>query len=288
MATKKGMTNNLITISPDLAKKWLAMNHPNNRGVVISRVRQYADDMQNGRWRITHQGIAFDEKGRLVDGQHRLLAVIQADTSVNMYVASGLDEASIFAIDGGRSRNLPNILEITGALPKNVAARYLVSRATIVHRILHNDIRGAQLNKAQFDALWDVYGDDMLWADEHIKGSYGSGVLDRKIRSAPVVGAIIIAHKVMPEKVAAFSEQLLSGLGTDKDDPPISLRRHLDAIASMKVAGMSAPYATLRSIYAALHNKKIGVYRTSMLTRESPEFRTMLEYFGVIAPEKKS
>lgn len=288
MATKKGLNNALVSITPDMAKKWLAVNHQNNRAVIISRVRQYADDMTAKRWRITHQGIAFDEQGRLVDGQHRLLAIVQANIPVNMYVATGLDEGSIFAIDGGRSRNLSNVLEITGALPKNVAARYVVARATIIHRLLYNDIRGAQINKTQFDAIWSKYGDDLTWADAHIKGSYGAGVLDRKIRSAPVVGAIVVAHKVMPKQVEEFSDQLLSGLGVDKDDPAISLRRHLDAIQSIKVAGMSAPYVTLRSIYAAIHNKKIGIYKTSLLTRESPEFRSMLEYFGVITPEKKS
>jgi len=36
--------------------------------------RGFAEAMRRGEWMVTHQGIAFDTQGVLVDGQHRLAA----------------------------------------------------------------------------------------------------------------------------------------------------------------------------------------------------------------------
>ena len=61
-------------VTPELAEEWLKNRAPNRklRGTVVD---SYASDMSAGRWRLTHQGIAFDEAGRISDGQHRLAAI---------------------------------------------------------------------------------------------------------------------------------------------------------------------------------------------------------------------
>jgi hypothetical protein len=47
-------------------------------------VRDFAEAMRRGDWRLTHQGIAFDASGALVDGQHRLAAIVEADVPVEI------------------------------------------------------------------------------------------------------------------------------------------------------------------------------------------------------------
>jgi hypothetical protein len=61
----------IVVVTPELASKWLARNKKNRR-VYQGRVALYASQMASGEWHLTHQGIAFDELGNLVDGQHRL------------------------------------------------------------------------------------------------------------------------------------------------------------------------------------------------------------------------
>jgi hypothetical protein len=64
-------------ISPDKAVEMLAANTA-NRPLARSTVQAFAEAMRRGDWLVTHQGIAFDTTGALVDGQHRLAAVIEA------------------------------------------------------------------------------------------------------------------------------------------------------------------------------------------------------------------
>ena len=41
-------------------------------------VERLTDTLRDGEFRTTHQGIAFDERGQLVDGQNRLSAIVEA------------------------------------------------------------------------------------------------------------------------------------------------------------------------------------------------------------------
>jgi len=65
------------SISPTRAKEILLANN-GNRLISWGWVRKLAGMMTRGEWLLTHQGIAFDVYGVLIDGQHRLEAIIIA------------------------------------------------------------------------------------------------------------------------------------------------------------------------------------------------------------------
>ena len=71
----------IMDVTPELACRWLEAN-TQNRVVNPAHVDRLVRDMKAGRWYLTHQGIAFDTHGLLVDGQHRLWAILEADVPV--------------------------------------------------------------------------------------------------------------------------------------------------------------------------------------------------------------
>ena len=75
-------------VTPELAAEWLKHNR-RNRKVKDTTVEAYAMDMRNGAWQTTHQGVAFDLAGNLIDGQHRLRGIVQARRPVLMVVSHG-------------------------------------------------------------------------------------------------------------------------------------------------------------------------------------------------------
>ena len=91
-------------VSPELAKQYLLCNEQNRR-IREGWVNYLAFCMRNQEWKLTHQGIAFSDNGRLLDGQHRLLAVIKSKTPARMMVSSGWDESVFSAIDNGMHRS---------------------------------------------------------------------------------------------------------------------------------------------------------------------------------------
>lgn len=112
-------------ITPEKAREYLSKIDPTikNRPINKRYVDLYARDMKAGKWRVTHQGIAFDKDGYLRDGQHRLTAIIKADMPVTMMVSRGLYENSFIGMDSGLKRNARDVLALSGNYAENTAIR---------------------------------------------------------------------------------------------------------------------------------------------------------------------
>lgn len=103
----------MIHMTPQLAAQMLAKNY-NNRALRKTTVRAYADDMEAGEWRSTHQPIAVNASGNLVDGQHRLNAVIAAQWEGPMMLATYEtdEEALKLPVDRGIKRKAYDVLQM--------------------------------------------------------------------------------------------------------------------------------------------------------------------------------
>ena len=107
-----------IEVTPAMAADWLKNNF-GNRPIKEDVVIAYARDMVNGVWVATHQGLAFDVDDRLIDGQHRLKAVIMANKTVRMKVSfnlpakiNGSEMTTMDCVDRGRTRSVADQLTI--------------------------------------------------------------------------------------------------------------------------------------------------------------------------------
>jgi hypothetical protein len=103
-------------------------NYLNNRAMCEHRIVQYCADIENKRWIQTHQGIAFDVNGKLVDGQHRLAAIALTGMSQWMLVTTGLPVEARYVIDQAKPRSVADCMRIKGK-NKDKGIRQLVSIA---------------------------------------------------------------------------------------------------------------------------------------------------------------
>lgn len=104
----------VIRVTPEMAQELLKNNHPNNRRPKWGKIQQYANDMASGLWKLTHQGIAIDKDGWLVDGQNRLQAVLDSGKSVPMLVVTGVQTRSMVATDCNATRSAPDAARVAG------------------------------------------------------------------------------------------------------------------------------------------------------------------------------
>ena len=107
--------NNAYTVyvSPEMAKQWLndvnTFNRPINQAVVDMYVRQ----IKSGLWRRTHQGVAFDTRGILIDGQHRLMAIVNANETVSVLIFINEPTENYEFIDCGCNRSNIDIIRMS-------------------------------------------------------------------------------------------------------------------------------------------------------------------------------
>lgn len=117
------------TITPEIAREMLKCN-TRNLPVRQTHVDYLASEMSAGRWQLTHQGIAFDGDV-LVDGQHRLLAVVQSGATVEMWVFGDVPLEVQAMVDKGRIRSVADELShfdgVEHAKAKAAACRAVLS-----------------------------------------------------------------------------------------------------------------------------------------------------------------
>lgn len=150
-----------MLITPELASA-LLLHNKNNRNLRPMLVRQYAEDMRQGNFHMTHQGIAFYENGDLADGQHRLHAIVESGVSVWLQVTIG--EKVTGHIDIGAKRTELDALRIC-----NPAMSWANSRAVAMVNILKSVFPGTGIvtltdkqaylaaNRTAFEFALDTY-----------------------------------------------------------------------------------------------------------------------------------
>lgn len=111
-----------VFVSPDFAKSLLAKNNQNRRHTTAI-VSRYAAAMSEGRWKEnTAESIKISKSGQILDGQHRLMAVVKSGIGVNFHVATGLDDDIFDVIDTGKKRTGGDTLSVLGVKDYNVIA----------------------------------------------------------------------------------------------------------------------------------------------------------------------
>jgi hypothetical protein len=101
-------------ITPEKARQYLERNHC-NRNVSPHHMQKMSRAMSAGMFFHTHQGIAFDTNGNLIDGQHRLAAIIDSDTTQTMQVTRNIPVASRAMVDNqSRPRSAHDSLIMEG------------------------------------------------------------------------------------------------------------------------------------------------------------------------------
>ena len=98
-------TFNIEQITPDFAEYVLETKNSKNRSMRPANLRRLVTAIDNGEWIITNQGLAFDKDGNLLDGQHRLLAIVKTGKTLPIMVARNMDPKIFNCVDTGAARN---------------------------------------------------------------------------------------------------------------------------------------------------------------------------------------
>lgn len=148
MSDQMELSIEVMDVTPSQAQQWLSHNQE-NRYLSPIGVKRYAEQMRRGQWQLTHQGIAIDSEGNLLDGQHRLAAIVESGCTIKMMVTQNVPRETFMYVDNGKKRAaaqlLPKHLGNVSSLAS--AARYLLvveGRAGVM----------TQTNNVMYDCYW--------------------------------------------------------------------------------------------------------------------------------------
>lgn len=100
-------------LTPEIASALLATN-VRNRKVRPSHVAKLAREIDLDRWAFNGATIVIDTDGHLLDGQHRCMAVVEADKPVYTVFVKGVDPLAFATVDKGCARTAGDTLRLHG------------------------------------------------------------------------------------------------------------------------------------------------------------------------------
>lgn len=221
------MRSETRTITPDEAADLLTKND-SNRPLSKSVAHGFAEAIKRGEWKLTHQGIALDKKGNLVDGQHRLAAIVEAETPIETLVFTQVDSDTFDVLDVGRKRSAADALAIAGE--KNT-------------HLLASMLRIVWLYNTRPDSSWSGGNAgvttpqllETLEAHPKIRDYVSVGldvsVATGTIKSAAASASYLVSKAGSKKKLEPWFEGLIEGAGLTKNDARLKYRNHMLTLA---------------------------------------------------------
>lgn len=206
-------------IAPAMAKM-LLRNNTMNRPLSPTLVQYYAADMRADKWLVTGDTIKVASDGTVLDGQHRLAAIIEAGKPVDMLVAYHVSKEVMPVIDVGKSRTVSQQLAIRGV--ENATKVAAVAKAAYIG--VHGGLQNLNTpehfpTKQQLHAfLVDHPEIHLIVKDLHMC----------KLLPTSISGALylLFMQKSHPDTEHFFAA-LMRGENLTRDDPILVLRQRL-------------------------------------------------------------
>lgn len=217
----------LVTVNQ--AQAWLA-HKVKNRPVYTSVVNEYKRHMMSGNWTDkTAEPIKIAKSGKLLDGQHRLTALIQSGLkSLWLPVARDLEEDVFDVLDSGKRRNGTDLLAIEEYKhPSKVAKLVRFIEAYRAGRY-DSDARGHGLHLTAREILQLADVNKRKYEKLAAQGATWQTKSGKLLPEAIFAGMYYFIEKVSDKDYAwDFFESLATSLNIQKGDPVAVLRRTL-------------------------------------------------------------
>ncbi len=218
------ITTILETITPKKAEEYLAHNL-RNRPLRKHWVETLANAITDGRWHITHQGVAINCNGELIDGQHRLAAIALAGIAVKIYVTRGLPLEAMYGIDQGKTRSAK---DCAGVLDLGFEFGHM---EVAIARMIMQSMTASECS-TRFRATNEQIIGFIAAHQENV--SFASGLALGDFNNAPVRAVMARAsYTADRDRIREFAEVLRSGMPKgNADSAAVTFRNFYNRLTS--------------------------------------------------------
>ncbi len=206
--------NLALDLTPPLAAAWLSEFNTHNRKLVDAHVERLAREMKADRWRLTHQGIAFSTNRVLLDGQHRLWAVVLSEATVPMRVFFNEPAEALGCVDAIRARTNDELISLAAGMGPVTKGELATLRAMIIGLNAYDRMTAGE--EAQ---LLAKYRPAVDFAHEILPTARYRG-----IATAVTRGVLARAsYSASRERLRHFGDVLQTGIASSEQDQPVTL-----------------------------------------------------------------
>lgn len=224
-APPEGIVAQVTHVTPEMATALLAVNK-RNRPIRKARVERYAREMASGHWQLNGETIIVSNEGNLLNGQHRLEAVVKAGVPVWMMVTRGVPEKAFSTMDAGLTRTAGDVLGMKGILNFNQVAA--------VARVCLNYKDGVSIStprtNLEIEEAVSLHPEIETYVSTHNR-------LYNLAHTSTVIALCFIATRFgdeTPNSVDDFVRGVSSGVNLDEFDARLTYRNKIIAMTADK------------------------------------------------------
>lgn len=223
-----------VDVTPQMATKWLEGN-VHNRPIRDGVVLRYANSMRCGLWRKTPEPIMFDTKDYLINGQHRLWAVIESGRTIPFFICYGVDPSVMLVLDQGTARSAHENVNL--CMPLDQAK--VTSDDMAVLRSLVSGKNRLQVPVEFAFKLWPDYEEAIRFSKEAFGGRV-SNPATTLLRSIVARASYTKAR----ERLKRFCQVILTGV-SDRSSEGAAIRLRDLLIGEWRNCAVRPSYATV-------------------------------------------
>lgn len=228
------ITIETLEVGPALAKEMLDANEV-NRNVSRDRVERHKRAMLDGKWAFIGDPVRQSVDGELLDGQHRLTAIVESGVTVTLVVIRGIPVEHQKYMDSGRVRSSADSVRMMGI--KNSTT---VAAAARLLMILTNEPGPGEdwdgvVRVGQYAAKVQGFSNhevaDFVEAHKNLATSAEIGVqASRGVSAQPTALTLVhyLARRLDPYKADAYMTHLATGVDIGYGNPVFAVRETIN------------------------------------------------------------
>jgi len=243
------------SITPAYALHMLKLN-TSNRPANIHHVKRLARQMALGRWKINGDTICMNGS-RLIDGQHRLMAIIESGCTIETLVVDGIESDAFDTKDIGKRRTAADTLSVNG----EINCKCLAAALAVINRYMTGRMdQSVRYENNEIEELLEKYPD----IRESVKVCLNAKGL---ISQAVIVAFHYLFALKDREAANYFVKGVIHGANLSEGDPEHTLRERLlrNSLSSRKMTSMSVAAITVK----AWNAKRLGASIKSLRYEEA-------------------
>jgi hypothetical protein len=239
MFISNSIKTEVVTITPRLARKLLEQN-TNNRDISPGNLAKIKLIMERGEWELNGEAIKIAKNGRILDGQHRLMAAIETATTFSTLIVYGLDDETQETMDSGKSRTIANVLTLRGY--KNAAR--LASIVTSIIREEQWSLKAAATGSTAY-VVTPKQVVDRLQVEPSLEELASNVRPLTALLSGRTAGLLYyVLSSIDADDAQYFFDRLVAGDGMERDNPILVLRNLLMVLKQEKRGVRSQTYVS--------------------------------------------
>jgi len=196
-------------ITPSYAKQLLESN-TKNRSVNEIIVNRYAKDIMEGNWKEdTGEAIKISKTNVVLDGQHRLYAIVKANTSAYLHIITDLDDSVFDVLDTGKPRSAVDVFKIQGIKHENTIPSIIIRYKTLKKGRVKADSRMDNFTNSE---ILDFYNEsEFFWQNVAKKSILWYKQFAKIVSPSSFGGFYALFNDISPAHAEEFMNQLATG-----------------------------------------------------------------------------